>query len=129
MKIGDKIELKETVTEKNVASAAGSGKLPVYGTPYMIALCENAAHSLLEADLEAGRSTVGTRVNINHISPSPVGMEVRAVAEITGISENRKIIDFKVTCYDSAGLIGEGTHQRAIISVDRFMEKSSAKLK
>ena len=127
MNIGDTFELKEIVTEKNVAAAVGSGKLPVYGTPYMIALCENAAHTLLSKDLAPGKSTVGTNVNISHVSPSPIGMEVRAEVKITGISENKKIFDFEVKCYDLKGLIGEGTHQRAIIDEERFMARCLSK--
>ncbi|MBR6739099.1 MAG: dihydrolipoamide acyltransferase, partial [Oscillospiraceae bacterium] len=70
----------------------------------------------------------GTLVNITHGSPSPVGMEVRAVAEVIAISENGKMYDFKVTAYDAKGVIGEGTHQRAIIDVERFMAKCQSKL-
>ena len=67
-------------------------------------------------------------LNITHVSPTPVGMRVRATAEITAISENGKIVDFAVKGYDEAGLIGEGTHRRAVITADRFMNKCQNKL-
>ena len=129
MQIGDTYEVKDTVTEKNTAASLGSGALPVFGTPYLAAMMENAAFTLMQRDLPEGKSSVGTKLDISHVSPSPIGMAVRAVAEVTHISENGKMVDFKVTAYDEAGLIGEGTHQRAVITVERFMDKCQGKLK
>ena len=94
----------------------------------MAALMENAALTLMDATLPAGKGTVGTALNISHSAPTPVGMKVRAEAEVTNISANGKIIDFKVSAYDEVGLIGEGTHQRAIIDNERFMTKANGKL-
>lgn len=129
MKIGDTFEVTGTVTESNTAASLGSGALNVFGTPFLAAMMENAAFSLMQQDLPEGKSSVGTRLDISHISPSPVGMALRATAEVTHISENGKMVDFKVAGYDEAGLIGEGTHQRAVITVERFMEKCLGKLK
>ena len=67
-------------------------------------------------------------VNVRHVSPSPIGAEITAKAELIAISENGKMYTFKVEAYDNKGLIGEGTHQRAVITVDRFMDKCQAKL-
>ena len=128
MKIGDKYEVNDVVSEKNTAASLGSGALEVFGTPFLAAMMENAAFKLMQNDLPEGKSSVGIKLDISHVSPSPVGIQVRAVAEVTNISENGKIVDFKVTGYDDAGLIGEGTHQRAVITVDRFMDKCNGKL-
>ena len=128
MKIGDKYEVNDVVSEKNTAASLGSGALEVFGTPFLAAMMENAAFKLMQNDLPEGKSSVGIKLDISHVSPSPVGIHVRAVAEVTNISENGKIADFKVTGYDDAGLIGEGTHQRAVITVDRFMDKCNGKL-
>ncbi|MBQ7700479.1 MAG: thioesterase family protein [Clostridia bacterium] len=128
MKIGDKYEVNDVVSEKNTAASLGSGALEVFGTPFLAAMMENAAFKLMQNDLPEGKSSVGIKLDISHVSPSPVGIHVRAVAEVTNISENGRIADFKVTGYDDAGLIGEGTHQRAVITVDRFMDKCRGKL-
>ena len=129
MQIGDSYEVRDTVTERNTAASLGSGALAVFGTPYMAAMMENAAFLLMQRELPAGKSSVGIRLDVSHLSPSPVGMEVRAAAEVTDISGNGKIVEFKVTAYDSAGLIGEGVHRRAVIDVERFLEKCEGKLK
>ena len=102
--------------------------LPVFGTPYLVAMVENAAFTYLQQELPEGKSTVGTKVEVSHVSPSPVGMEITVTVEVTDISANGKMVDFKATATDTAGLIGEGTHQRAVITVDRFMDKCQAKL-
>ena len=128
LEIGMKHNVESVVTEENTAAKAGSGSLMVYGTPYMVALMENAALTLMAATLPESKGTVGTAMNITHISPTPVGMKVRAEAEVTNISANGKIVDFKVSAYDETGLIGKGTHQRAIIDNERFMAKANGKL-
>lgn len=129
MQIGDTYEVTGVVTEESTAKSLGSGAMHVFGTPWMIAMMENAAFILMQQGLPEGKSSVGTRLVIDHVSPSPVGMPVRAKAEFVSLSPNGKIADFKVTAYDEAGLIGEGTHQRAYIDVARFMDKCEGKLK
>ena len=128
MNIGDKNISKDIVCERNIASSVGSGLLPVYSTPFMVSLMENAASDYLAKELPEGKGSVGIHIDIDHISATPVGMAVYAQAEVTGISENGKIIDFKVEAYDEAGLIGKGSHTRAVITNDRFMEKCLSKL-
>ena len=113
------------VTEQRTAQAAGSGTLPVFGTPYMTALMEQAAFSSLIPYLESGQSTVGTRLDISHVSATPVGMAVRAESEVTSV--DGKKITFRVRAYDGAGLIGEGVHERVIITSERFLQKCYAK--
>ena len=128
LEIGMKHTAETVVNTENTAAKAGSGALQVFGTPYMVALMENAALTLMAAALPEGKGSVGTALNITHSAPTPVGMKVRAEAEITNISANGKIVDFKVTAYDEAGLIGEGSHQRAVIDNARFMDKANGKL-
>jgi len=128
MNIGDWYEVKETVTEAMTAASFGSGALPVFGTPYLLAMMENAALLCMQRELPEGKSSVGVHAELSHLSPTPVGMEVRVRAEVTAVSENGKMVDFKVTGYDKIGLIGEGTHRRAVVSADRFLAKCQSKL-
>lgn len=128
MNIGDTFEVKDIVTDKNTAVAVGSGLLPVFATPYMVALMENAASSYMAKELPEGKGSVGIHIEVDHVSATPVGMEVKAIAEVISIAENGKTVDFKVEAYDGAGLIGSGMHTRAIITNDRFMEKCQSKL-
>ena len=128
MKIGDRYELQSAVTPENTAEALGSGGMPVFATPFMITMMEGAAYHCIKDSLPEGKSSVGTLVHISHVSPSPIGMKIRATAEITAISENGKMVDFKVEAYDEQGLIGEGTHQRAIVDMVRFNQKCQDKL-
>ena len=126
--IGTKCQLEQTVTEELTAAVVGSGALPVFGTPFMAAMMENAALTCLQSFLEEGKGSVGTHLDISHDAPTPVGMKVWAEAEITAVSENGKMVDFKVSAWDEKGPIGAGTHTRAIISNDRFFSKCNAKL-
>ena len=129
MQIGDTYEVRDIVEEAMTAKSLGSGAMHVFGTPWMIAMMENAAFILMQQGLPEGKSSVGTRLVIDHVSPSPVGMPVRATAELVSISGNGKMAEFKVAAYDDAGLIGEGSHRRAVIDTARFMAKCSSKLK
>ena len=129
MQIGDTYEVRDIVEEAMTAKSLGSGAMHVFGTPWMIAMMENAAFILMQQGLPEGKSSVGTRLVIDHVSPSPVGMPVRATAELVSISGNGKMAEFKVAAYDEVGLIGEGTHQRAYIDIARFMDKCEDKLK
>ena len=129
MQVGDTYTIKETVTDSMTAASLGSGGLPVFGTPFLVAMMENAAFTYMQQQLPEGKSTVGTMVQMNHVSPSPVGMEITVTVEVTAVSANGKMADFKATAWDAAGVIGEGTHQRAVITVERFMDKCLGKLK
>ena len=94
--IGTKCQIEQTVTDELTAATIGSGALPVFGTPYMSALMENAAMTALQSFLEEGQGSVGTHLDISHDAPTPIGMKVWAEAEITGVSENGKMVDFAV---------------------------------
>ncbi|MBD5147622.1 MAG: thioesterase family protein [Oscillibacter sp.] len=126
--IGTKCRLDQEVTEALTAQAAGSGALPVFGTPFMAAMMENAAQTCLQTFLEEGKGSVGTRLDITHDAPTPVGMRVFAEAEIVNVSENGRMVDFKVSAWDEKGPIGQGTHTRAIIQNEKFLAKCNAKL-
>lgn len=126
--IGTKCQLEQAVTEELTAAAIGSGALPVFGTPFMAAMMENAAMTVLQSFLEEGQGSVGTHLDIRHDAPTPIGMKVWAEAEITAVSENGKMVDFTVKAWDERGPIGSGTHTRAIIGNEKFLKKCNAKL-
>ena len=125
LSVGMKGRAETTVTAENTAAAVGSGLVPVFATPAMIALMENAAVNAVQAQLEEGQGTVGTLLNVSHDAATPVGMRVGAEAELTAV-EGRKLT-YSVTAYDEAGPIGKGEHQRFIIQADRFLAKAQAK--
>lgn len=129
MQIGDKYEVTSLVTEETTARRVGSGGLDVFATPCMTALMEQAAYTLLQRELPEGRTSVGTKLDVFHVSASPVGMRVRATAEVTEVSGDGRSVGFKVAAYDDAGLIGEGSHRRAVIDAERFLTKCNNKLK
>ena len=115
------------VTKELCADAWGSGGLQVYATPAMIALMENTAWASVEPFMEEGRSTVGTKLDVSHLSASPVGARITCESELVEVDGRRLV--FKVSASDDAGLIGEGMHERFIINVDKFMARTEAKLK
>ena len=124
--IGTKGRADCLVTNDNTAAAAGSGTLPVFATPWMAALMEQAAQTSLQPYLNEGESSVGTRLSIDHLSATPVGLKVWAESEVTAVDGKR--LEFKVAAYDEKGLIGEGTHERFIITDERFLGKAARKL-
>ena len=122
---GIKGSASEIVTNEKTAVAVGSGGLSVYATPAMIALMEKSAYESVQSLLEEGSGTVGTLMNIQHISATPVGMKVTAESELIAI-EGRKLT-FKVTAFDEVGKIGEGIHERFIINNEKFQAKTNSK--
>lgn len=121
-----KATVSETVTESNTALAVGSGSLKVYATPAMLALMEKAACEALTSVLGEGDTTVGTLLNVKHLSATPVGMTVTATAELLE-RDGRKLV-FAVKAMDESGIIGEGMHERFIVQSERFSEKTYSKL-
>ena len=115
-----------SVEREDTALEVGSGSLLVYATPCMVALMEGAACEAIAEAISEDKTTVGIELNISHLAATPVGMDVRAEAEVTAVEGN--IITFSVTAYDEAGKIGEGTHKRAIVTSQRFLDKTYAKL-
>ena len=125
MQIGITGKQTMTVTEEKTAQAMGSGTLPVFATPAMIALMENTASKSVEAKLDEGAGTVGTLINVKHVAATPVGMDVTCETKLVEV--DRKRLVFEVKAYDAAGVIGEGTHERFIIDNERFLAKAEAK--
>ena len=82
----------------------------------------------VQNELPEGKGTVGVDIASSHLAPTPVGMKITATAEVTGVSANGKLITFKVSASDEEGLIGEGTHTRAVIDNARFLQKCNDKL-
>ena len=121
MNVGEIFEVTILVTENDTARAFGSGTLEVLATPKMIALMEMASYKSLEKYLENGQSSVGTYLDVKHVSATPVGMKVTAKAEITVVDGRR--VEFNVSAYDEKGLIGEGKHERYIINEKKFKER------
>ena len=124
--VGMKGEASTLVEREDTAAEVGSGSLLVYATPCMVALMEGAACEAINEALAEDQSSVGISLNIDHLSATPVGLEVRAEAEVTAVEG--KIITFAITAYDEAGKIGEGTHKRCVISSQKFLDKAYAKL-
>lgn len=124
--VGMKAKVETLVEREDTALEVGSGSLLVYATPCMVALMEGAACEAIAPALPEGKTSVGTMLNISHLSATPVGLEVYAEAEVTEVEGNT--VTFAVTAYDEAGKIGEGIHKRAVISSQRFLEKTYTKL-
>ena len=121
-----KATVTEAVTDTNTALAVGSGSLPVYATPAMLALMEKAACEAINPSLNEGETTVGTLLNVKHLAATPVGMQVSATATLTE-RDGRRLV-FAVSASDESGLIGEGIHERFIVYAERFTEKIYSKL-
>jgi fluoroacetyl-CoA thioesterase len=126
VEIGIKGRQDEIVTEELTASHIGSGAVRVFATPMMISLMEKTCQRSVVPYLEEGQETVGTRVDIAHVSSTPIGMKVWCESELVDIDRRRLV--FKVAAYDEKGLIGEGRHERFIIDIAKFKEKTGSKL-
>ena len=119
--------LAETIVEReDTAQEVGSGSLLVYATPCMVALMEGAACEAIADALGENQTTVGTMLNIEHISATPVGLEVHAEAVVTAVEG--KVVTFEVKAFDEAGEIGKGTHKRVIVNSQKFLDKAYTKL-
>ena len=104
IQVGCKGHAALRVTTENTARAMGSGELPVYATPSMIALMENTAYTSVAGELEEGQGTVGTLMNVKHLAASPVGMEVTCETKL--IEVDRKRLVFEVKAFDKGGCMG-----------------------
>ena len=114
-----------TVTEELTAAACGSGLLPVFATPQMIAMMEQTAAESVAPYLPEGSSTVGTHLDVRHLAATPVGIAVACETELVEIDRRRLV--FFCRAYDSAGLIGEGVQERFIVNSESFLKKTEAK--
>jgi fluoroacetyl-CoA thioesterase len=125
LKCGLKKRIEKTVEEKDTAKAVASGLAEVYATPSMITMMEHAAYSAVEDCLPEGCTTVGTAIDVKHLAATPVGLKVRAEAELTEI-EGRKL-KFSIEAYDEYEKIGEAVHYRYIVDKQRFLDKAYGK--
>jgi predicted thioesterase len=123
--VGSRIEDNQQVTLERVASHLGSGSLQVYATPAMVAFVEQTCRKLVEPHLPAGMTTVGVGLAVRHIAPTPLGGDVSIQAEIVLIEKN--VISFTTELWDELEKIGEATHERAVIEIDRFTERVQKK--
>ena len=118
------VEIK--VGQNDTAKALGSGELDVLATPRMIALMEEASAKCIKAELDDSESSVGTLIDVKHVSATPLGLKVTATAEVIEVDSRRVV--FKVTANDEKGLIGEGRHERFIINKEKFISRTNQKL-
>jgi len=119
-------EARTRVSEDNIALRFGSGSIDVFATPAMIALMEEAAVKAVDNILPRGYATVGTEVNIRHLSATPIGINITVSAELVEV-EGKKLT-FKVEAFDELEKIGEGIHHRYIVELERFKDRASSKL-
>lgn len=121
LEVGMRGDASLVVGEEQTAAAFGAGGVHVFGTPVMIGLMENASWRLVQPELAEGETTVGTLVNVRHLAATPVGGHVTATAELIEIDGRRLV--FHVSARDDNQLIGEGTHERARVLLDRFLAR------
>ena len=115
------------VSDGELAVTVGSGSLKVFATPCMIALIEKSACNCLSEYMEDDETTVGTEINVRHLSATPKGMTVSATATLTEINGRQFV--FNVRAYDETGLIGEGIHKRFLVNSEKFIQKTYSKIK
>lgn len=118
-------EARATVSSENTAIAFGSGSVSVFATPAMIGLMEKASLSSVDPLLEPGVTTVGTRVAVNHLAATPMGMNVTATSRLVEVDGKRLV--FEVEARDEVDLIGKGVHERFIIKLDSFIKRAEGK--
>lgn len=125
LETGIRGQQSEIVTEEKTAMKMGSGTLPVYATPAMIALMEKTAMLSVAEFLAEDEATVGTKLEISHLAACGIGTEIRCESTLTEI--DRKRLVFEVAAYDGEILIGKGSHERFIINTVKFMNKVNNK--
>lgn len=118
-------QMELVVGEENTARHLGSGNVSVLATPEMVRLMERASVAAVDHLLPSGQRTVGIRVDVRHLAATPVGMRVTARSELLTV-EGRKLT-FHVEVHDEMEKVGEGTHERMIIDLDRFRSRVERK--
>ena len=121
LEVGMTNRIEKIVTKEQLASSVGSGALDVFGTPFMILLMEETCFYCVADKVEDGTSTVGTRLDVSHDSPTPLGSKVYCDCTLTEI-DGRKLI-FSVEAFDEHGSIGKGIHERFIVNDEKFLKK------
>ena len=123
--VGNVRESAQEVTRERSATHLGSGTLGVYATPSMALFVELVCRGMIDSKLPEGQASVGIRIDLRHLAPTPVGDTVRIRAEITAIEDNQ--VFFSAQLWDSKEVIGEALHQRAVIDVERFLRRVRSK--
>ena len=118
-------EIETQVSAGDTAVRWGSGLVPVFGTPALVGLMEGAAVRAVADHLPPGKTSVGGQIDVRHLAPTPVGMRVRARAELREVDGRRLV--FSIEAWDEAELIGEATHERFIVDEARFVAKARGK--
>jgi fluoroacetyl-CoA thioesterase len=118
-------EEKFIVEEEHTAYHIGSGDEKVLGTPWMISFMERVSNRLVAAHLPEGQMSVGVHVDVKHLAATPIKAEIRVRAEVLEVVKNR--VKMSIQAWDSQDKIGEGTHLRAVVDKDRFMDRVMAK--
>ena len=118
-------EFEHIVTDTDTASHWGSGALAVFSTPALVGLMESAAVIALRGHLAPGQTTVGGHIDVRHLAATPVGMKVRARAELTAVDGHR--LTFKIQAWDEVELIGEAIHERFVTDEAKFVAIAQAK--
>ena len=126
LSVGIKGNLERTVTPERTAEAMGSGQLPVFATPAVVALAEETAWKSVAPELEEGQGTVGTLMELSHIAATPLGMKVRCETELIEIDRRRLVFSVKV--YDEKEKVADGRHERFIVDNGKFLSKAQGKL-
>ncbi|AZL59532.1 thioesterase [Tabrizicola piscis] len=123
------LEVLPSMTVSNVSAElkAFADMPPVFATAMMVAFIEATCIECIADHLEEGEHSVGSHINVSHTAATPPGMSV--LAEVTLTSVERRMLTFKVEAFDDVGLIGQGSHQRAVIDIDRFNAKIADKAK
>jgi predicted thioesterase len=111
------------VCDADTALALRSGEVPVLATPRLIALCEEATVQAVSAQVPAGHTTVGMRVQLDHLAPTAVGQKVTAEARLDKIEGRR--LTFSVSASDDRGLIAAGKVTRVVVDIEKFLDKTT----
>jgi fluoroacetyl-CoA thioesterase len=127
LKLGFKGSAELVVGQQHTAPRVGSGRVHVLATPVMINLMEAAALDAAEGQLPEGYQSLGTRLDVRHYAATPVGMRIRATAELVAI--DLRSLEFRVEARDEKEAIGDGRHWRVIVNVARFDERVQKKLR
>lgn len=126
IEIGLSSEFKIVVREEHSAISFGSGCVNVLATPCLVSNLEKAAFNAVDDKLGKNYTTVGTKVNIDHVAATPIGMKVIFKAKVISVNKSRLL--FEVESYDEKEKIGFGTHERCIINIDKFMLNTNNKI-
>ncbi|MEX0842365.1 MAG: thioesterase family protein [Xanthobacteraceae bacterium] len=127
LRVGLKGSAEITVQDEDTAPRIGSGRVHVLATPVMINLMEAAALNAVERLLPHGHQSLGTRLDVGHYAATPVGMRLRATAELTKVEG--RTLEFRVEAFDEKERVGDGTHARVVVNVARFDERVQRKLR